>query len=453
MSDGAFPRSDRTVDFDLIGREARRPGDRLRRVDDRYLFLEAILAARSRLLITYSGQSIRDNRPLPPSVLVSELCEALRAGAGDEVVVRHPLQGFSRRYFEPRSDRLFSYAEPYLRGAESVGKPRRAAPRLFTAPLPEPDEEEARAGATLALDELVRFVRNPIAYLLNRRLSVYLREDELDIPDREPLELDALQKYQVGDRLLNLRLDGIDRERSLALERAQGALPPGATGRWEHAQVLATVDELAQRVRVVQAGEPLPPLAVNHVLPDGTRLIGSLGGLWPRGMVEYQYSRLRAKTQLATWVRHLVLCCVAPEDSPKTTFLIGRGDEWQKGARRFDEVNKTYRFGPVDEPEMRLAELTEQMRAGLRAPLLLPPDTSLRYAVKAYYKQDEAGALEAAQREWGKRMGERTWDAHLGRVLDDGQPPFEDVVTEGLDFARLAMTVFAPLLQAREDVR
>lgn len=453
MGDGAFPRADRTVDFDLIGREPRRPGDRLRRVDDRYLFLEAILAARERLLITYSGQSIRDNRALPPSVLVSELGEALRASPGDDVVIRHPLQGFSRSYFEPSSERLFSYAEQYLRGAQSLSGPRRVAPRLFSEPLPEPGEEEVRAASTLALDELVRFVRNPIAYLLNRRLSVYLRDDELDIPDREPLELDALQKYQVGDRLLDLRLDGVDRERSLALERAQGALPPGATGRWEHAQVLAVVDELTYRVKAVQTGEPLPPLAVNHVLSDGTRLIGALGGLWPRGMVKYQYSRLRAKTQLETWVRHLVLCCVAPDDMPKRTFLIGRGDEWQRGAGKFDEVNKTYRFEPVEEPAALLVELVGQMRAGLRAPLLLPPDTSLRYATKMHYKGDEAAAIDSAQREWSKRMGERTWDAHLRRVLDGGQPPFEDVVTEGLDFERLATMVFSPLLASRKDER
>ena len=48
-----------------------RPGDRTVRDDDRQLFLEALLSARDRLLITYVGQSIRDNAELPPSVVVS----------------------------------------------------------------------------------------------------------------------------------------------------------------------------------------------------------------------------------------------------------------------------------------------------------------------------------------------------------------------------------------------
>jgi exonuclease V gamma subunit len=149
--------------------------------------------------------------------------------------------------------------------------------------------------------------------------------------------------------------------------------------------------------------------------------------------------------------RSLVLCCVAPEGSPQQTFLIGRSDEWQRGSRKFVEVNKTYRFDPVEHPEVLLAELTRQMRAGLRAPLLFPPDTSMRYATKVHYGGEDEAALDASQKEWGKRMGERTWDAHLARVLGDLMPPFEEVVTEGLDFGELATTVFVPLLQARKD--
>ncbi|HWO12642.1 MAG TPA: exodeoxyribonuclease V subunit gamma, partial [Polyangiaceae bacterium] len=96
LSDGELPRKEQSADFDLIahGPEGRRVGDRSRRSEDRYLFLEAILSARERLLITYTGQSIRDNAALPPSVLVSELCDYLvqDADPGDDpladIVVR-----------------------------------------------------------------------------------------------------------------------------------------------------------------------------------------------------------------------------------------------------------------------------------------------------------------------------------------------------------------------------
>ena len=74
MSDDAYPRSHRPVGFDLMAHSFRR-GDRSRRQDDRYLFLETLLSARRCLYLSYVGQSIRDNTTLPPSVLVGELLD------------------------------------------------------------------------------------------------------------------------------------------------------------------------------------------------------------------------------------------------------------------------------------------------------------------------------------------------------------------------------------------
>jgi exodeoxyribonuclease V gamma subunit len=47
LNDGDYPRTRVPMDFDLMGRDYR-PGDRSRREDDRYLFLEALLSARER---------------------------------------------------------------------------------------------------------------------------------------------------------------------------------------------------------------------------------------------------------------------------------------------------------------------------------------------------------------------------------------------------------------------
>ncbi len=87
MNDGAFPRRDQPSGFDLLAAEPR-PGDRSRRRDDRFLFLESLLAARHRLYISYVGRSIRDNRLLPPSVLVDELLDCLAEMIEPEVTVQ-----------------------------------------------------------------------------------------------------------------------------------------------------------------------------------------------------------------------------------------------------------------------------------------------------------------------------------------------------------------------------
>ena len=77
MNDGEFPKIDRNPTFDLLAQNFRK-GDRSRRGDDRYQFLEILLSARQQLIMTYIGQSISHNDAIPPSVVISELLEVLQ---------------------------------------------------------------------------------------------------------------------------------------------------------------------------------------------------------------------------------------------------------------------------------------------------------------------------------------------------------------------------------------
>jgi exodeoxyribonuclease V gamma subunit len=127
MNDGDFPRQMIKQDFDLMAANYR-PGDRSRRDDDRYLFLEALLSARQRLRISWVGHSVHDNSERAPSVLVGQLRDHLAAvwridsGSGqilqadaflNAITVHHPLQPFSRRYLAADSA-LVSYQHEWL---------------------------------------------------------------------------------------------------------------------------------------------------------------------------------------------------------------------------------------------------------------------------------------------------------------------------------------------------
>jgi len=112
LSDGTFPRPSPAPGLDLAAASPR-PGDRSPRQEDRYAFLEALLAARQHLHLSWVGQSQRDGSEIPPSVVVSELLDAVEQGfeppggrraPGDpwtrrELVTRHRLQAFSPAYF------------------------------------------------------------------------------------------------------------------------------------------------------------------------------------------------------------------------------------------------------------------------------------------------------------------------------------------------------------------
>ena len=126
MNDGDFPRNKAPQSFDLMSQPNHyRPGDRSRRQDDQYVFLEALLSARQQLYISWVGRSIRDNSEIPPSVLISQLRETIeKSWRLDEsgksallhaITLEHPLQPFSLRYIEKNRDpRLFTYAHEWF---------------------------------------------------------------------------------------------------------------------------------------------------------------------------------------------------------------------------------------------------------------------------------------------------------------------------------------------------
>jgi exodeoxyribonuclease V gamma subunit len=98
-----FPRGDNPQSFDLMAAAPKR-GDRRRRNDDRYLFLEALLSARDVFYVSYVGRDVRDNSEKAASAVVVELMNY----AGLTAVV-HPLQPFSQQYFDNINPQLFSY--------------------------------------------------------------------------------------------------------------------------------------------------------------------------------------------------------------------------------------------------------------------------------------------------------------------------------------------------------
>ena len=112
MNDGDYPRVQAPRDFDLMA-QTWRAGDRSRREDDRYLFLEALLSARQRLYVSWQGHSASDNSARPPSVLVAQLLDHVNAcWAPERKPQAQPLQAFSPAYFD---------AGPSLRPTTRIG--------------------------------------------------------------------------------------------------------------------------------------------------------------------------------------------------------------------------------------------------------------------------------------------------------------------------------------------
>lgn len=309
MNDGDYPRSSTRSDFDLMGLPGqRRPGDRSRRDDDRQLMLEALLSARQVFYVSWVGRSVRDNSVQPPSVLVSQLRDFLQANwNGDTAVSRtteHPLQPFSRRYFEEpaspdpvKRDALFTFAREW-RAAHS-------AEVSIDAVAPQAPAVDSQAVPRLTVAMLTSFLKNPVKHFFRQRLGVVFADDDQASEDDENFGLDGLEEY------------GLLAQVVAELGAASMSAPDGPVMLTE--QVMELMDRIrrAGRLPMAEIGRRVEQELVEAVLPMLSR--------WHAVLAEYPESAAKSPLRFTgdavsidDWldgVRH------APMDADARTWL------------------------------------------------------------------------------------------------------------------------------------
>ncbi|MGD9175275.1 MAG: exodeoxyribonuclease V subunit gamma [Desulfobacterales bacterium] len=389
MNSDAFPRDAQPTSFDQIAQHPR-PSDRSRRNDDKYLFLESIISARNTLYISYVGQSIQDNSRMPPSPLVSELLDTIEKGfelpgknIREHVLRFHRLQAFSAEYFTKEGP-LFSYSSENCDAAAFVSKNKTALPLITRAiPLKAPEEAEWRV---LDIESLCRFFRHPTRFLLQQRLGIYLEQTEVLTEKREDFELDPLDQFHVGQRLLSTRMAGHDLDACRSAQMARGHFPHGNVGTLMYNKMSSAVDQFAGRVETMQEKRIAEPVAL-QINIDEFNLLVRMPNIYKSGLVQYRYANQRAQDLLDLWIYHLVLCDRTQADLPRTSVMLFKDSVWQ--------------FGPVDYPRDILAELLAVFKAGLEKPLHFFPATSFAYVFQQKINnRSEKQAMDAARRNW-----------------------------------------------------
>lgn len=411
VDDGAFPRSPVVDGDDAL---ARRPlvGQRDPRSEDRQLLLDALMSASDHFVAIYSGHDEHTGARRPPAVPLQELISAAertghvaRTSANEEGFVRnHPLQAFDARNFGPCApvesgsfDKAALDGAVALRGHRAEGKMTR--PLLVSKPLPEVSPPIT----AVTLHELTRFYENPAREFSRQRLGVGVPREEDAPTDHIKIDLDGLETWQIGDRVLRAVLDGGDAVTALDREQRAGTLPPVALGGRVRHDIAATVAAIARGV-VVGARRSVD---VRIDLPSGIRVTGVVSGVEDHRLTLTTYSRIDAKHEIVAWVRLLALAVTEP-DSRWTAELTGK-----MGAIRLVAP-------PAEQAIVLLDGLVDVRTRGLRYPLGLPPKSARAFAMQAARGDDPAAlrsALLAADAEWAGRFPERDdrwWVALLG---------------------------------------
>ena len=240
MNDGAYPRQSTPRDFDLMT-DHWRAGDRSRREDDRYLFLEAFLSAREKLYISWQGRRSTDNQLMPPSVLVSQLRDALKARFTPEIPANlQPLQAFSAQYFQPNA-KFFTYADDWEKAQASRSDLIAASQTPLQKEVLTQSDTDLPVITEWPLSECMRLLKQPVEIYWRSRLGVQLKGPEEALQDDENFALSGLDRYLVGRSLL----EADDIAQQLEAETLMGLLPMGAAGQG----VLKQQYEAALRVK------------------------------------------------------------------------------------------------------------------------------------------------------------------------------------------------------------
>jgi exodeoxyribonuclease V gamma subunit len=299
INEGEFPKKDISASFDLIGKQYRL-GDRSKRADDRYQFLEAIIAARDRFYISYIGQSIKTNKKNPPSVVVTELLETLQNFYGiTDCIIHHPLQPYSSDYFDG-SKGLFSYDDHYCRVASALQQQRKnRQTHWLSGPL------DITNGTEVNVADLASFLVHPQTYFVRHIMGIDLRSKTNLPEDHEPFEIGRLDHYMIDQALLEALLKGTNEETLLSTLQAASRWPLGTPGRLQFKRKLEDLTSFADNVLSSNMGNPFSGMTIN-VDVDGVRLKGVLKNYFENGLLFYRYANLRGRDVLLAYLFHLI---------------------------------------------------------------------------------------------------------------------------------------------------
>lgn len=304
LCDGVFPKNDIHDTFDLMGTDFR-PGDRSPRADDRYQFMEALLAARSHLYLSYIGQSIRTNEVILPSVVITEFLEVLERGYGaKDIVVRHPLHPFSRKYFDKKSgSKLFSYDSYFCKTAEMLQQGAQPTEDWWQGKLTGKRDK-------VLLGELLRFYVNPQKYFVKDCLGIRLDLGE-DLPeDREIFELSGLDKYHVEEEILRHQLAGGSGDIVKKIQ-TKGQWPLGTSGQLDFEEKQSEVKFFINLVHEQQMGAQCADIPIDLAVGN-YHLYGTLSNLYDNGIMLVRFGKLRGRDLLSGWILHQVLSRIRP---------------------------------------------------------------------------------------------------------------------------------------------
>lgn len=224
LNDGEFPRQRQPLGFDLMESTPAQLGDRSRRGDDRYLFLEALISARQSLYLSYQGRNIKTNSPKEASLVLKELMDYLTHGfswqfEGEQSQLRQlPMQAFSDKNYQGKykgfDEKWLKLKNPIdIKASETSEENESSSPSQMddlhinkdNTDVPLTDEV-----TSISAQQLIYFYQHPAKYFAQQQLNLFLDQKTITLDDAEPFDIDRLQSYLLRQTMLTECLASYD---------------------------------------------------------------------------------------------------------------------------------------------------------------------------------------------------------------------------------------------------
>ena len=431
LNDGDFPSNTKATSFDLIARHPQK-GDRARRDDDRYLFLEAIMSAREHLYLSYIGKSIHNNEALSPSALINELLDTLADMTGispnqlnQQWIEQHPLQAFSPQYFNQSTFR--SSRSDY---AEALNQPLKSPPPFYNKPLPT-----LETPTIIEQHHFLRFWRNPVKNWLQQTLNWQAPYPDEAWNAAEPFT--PVRDNDTAAAYLAARRHNENFNTTAKRLYAESMLPTGELGQlWREQYEIAakSLDDTLLKSPKYQAF-PYQLSIGNHTLR------GNLEHLHQHGQIHFATQNPNAPEEISLLLEHLIFNAVRPTGMDNYhTHRLQAGN-----SQMLPEISQNQAI------ELLTNWLT-YYQIGQNQPLPFFPRTSL-IAAKALQKNDDPNHSQ-------EQAEKAAFLAYNGSKMSTGQREypevalvFEQAETTPLDtplFWNMIHNMLAPCLIALE---
>ena len=415
LNQGEFPRTENPNTFDLrLERKDIRKGDRSKNKDDRYIFLESILAAEEIFYVSYVGENANQNLSSAPSAIVSEWHEYLETIFEEQKLVTHKLNPYDSKYF--RGDEAQTFSSTWFNKKEEERHAHAESSALNGQPLQQDH---------VNLIELKAFFGHSARFFLQKKLGVYYEREANIVLDTEPFEASSLDDYKIAEAALESLKQNESIEDLYSQTLHAGIIPSNALGE----TLLKKAIRRGEEIYSVIANEMRSKRQIEKAVAIGPfNLQIDIQNVYQDAIIQARVGRLKDRQILQDWITHLAANLIEEIE----TKLVHRGDK--------DQI-RTLSLQPIEARTAKkyLSVFIRVYQKGIEAPVFFPPKQARALNRDLKNGKDQRPALDKLVAEWTNEYSFSEGPDPYWNNLFDLTESFNE------NFANLASEIWEPL--------